>query len=519
MKKEFNLLDENWVRVLLPGYTVKEVSLKDVFTHSHEYMDLAGETDTQNVAMIRLLLAVAHSGFARFDSNGNEIPLSSRDEAISRWKSYWSLGHFPEAFLKYLEEYRERFWLFHPDAPFYQANEAKKGTAFGAAKLNGEISESNNKVRIFATRSGEAKMQLTYAEAARWLLFINGYDDVSVKPSRAGLPSISIGWLGQNTIVYAIGRNLFETLMMNLVPLQNGNGELWPKPCPIWECLPRSDERKKIDPPSTPAELFTHQSRRIFLKRENGVITGFNALGGEFFDKERVVAETMALYILNSNSAKPLRLFNDVPLWQLLDKILYNNQDTVTWLRLIGISSAGFQTCGMMYDSKAMKFVDECSKRFTTNLDPNFADYISVGIELCRYITNEIGVLSYNIQMASGEQNPTELKKYEFSSNLDLIWSRFLSSSATAFEYFLRMVKQSALDFSKSLIDNASPTSFRGRIVAVNGTEKYYCTPKAYNSFLYYLNRLIPEESNSLETIEEHLSSYNADLKPKEEGE
>ena len=32
MKKEFNLLDENWVRVLLPNYTVKEVSLKDVFT-------------------------------------------------------------------------------------------------------------------------------------------------------------------------------------------------------------------------------------------------------------------------------------------------------------------------------------------------------------------------------------------------------------------------------------------------------------------------------------------------------
>lgn len=325
--------------------------------------------------------------------------------------------------------------------------------------------------------------------------------------------------MGQNTIVYAIGRNLFETLMMNLVPLQNGNGELWPKPCPIWECLPRSDERKKIDPPSNPAELFTHQSRRIFLKRENGVITGFNALGGEFFDKERVVDETMALYILNSNSAKPLRLFNDVPLWQLLDKILYNNQDTVTWLRLIGISNAGFQTCGMMYDSKAMKFVDECSKRFTANLDPNFAVYISVGIELCRYITNEIGVLSYNIQMASGKQNPTELKKYEFSSDLDLIWARFLSSNAAEFKIFQKLVKRSALSFSKSLIDNASPTSFRGRIVTVNGKEKYYCTAKAYNSFLYYLNRLIPEESNSLETIEEHLSSYKADLKPKEEGE
>ena len=121
--------------------------------------------------------------------------------------------------------------------------------------------------------------------------------------------------------------------------------------------------------------------------------------------------------------------------------------------------------------------------------------------------------------MASGKQNPTELKKYEFSSNLDLIWSRFLSSNAAEFKIFQKLVKRSALSFSKSLIDNASPTSFRGRIVTVNGKEKYYCTAKAYNSFLYYLNRLIPEESNSLETIEEHLSSYKADLKPKEEGE
>ena len=27
MKKKFNLLDESWVRVLLPDYTIKEVSL------------------------------------------------------------------------------------------------------------------------------------------------------------------------------------------------------------------------------------------------------------------------------------------------------------------------------------------------------------------------------------------------------------------------------------------------------------------------------------------------------------
>ena len=520
-KKEFNLLDEDWVRVLLPNYAVKEVSLKDIFTHSHEYADLAGETDTQNITMIRLLLAIAHSGFARFDSNGDEIPLLNRDEAISRWKNYWNLGHFPAAFLKYLEEYRERFWLFHPDTPFYQVNEAKKGTAFGAAKLNGEISESNNKVRMFALRGGEAKSQLTYAEAARWLLFINGYDDASVKASKTGLPPIGIGLLGKITTVEAIGKNLFETLMMNLVPLQNGNGDLWPNPCPIWNCPPRPDERKKIEPPSNPAELFTHQSRRILIKRENGVVTGFNALGGEFFDKENVVAETMAIYNLPSdkNSTKPLRLFNDVSLWQLLDRVLCNNQAMVTWLRLIGIDNAGFQICGMMYDSKAMKFVDEYAKRFTANLDPNFANYISVGAELCRYITNEIGILSYNIQMAAGKQNPTESQKYEFSSELDLIWSRFISSGIIEFENFQRLVKQSALNFSKFLVDNASPASFKGRTIKKNNEEKYCCTSKAYNSFLYYLNRLMSKESKDPYVVKEHLCSYVAEFKSEEEGD
>ena len=40
---EFNLLDEPWVRVLLPDYRVEEVSLTEALEHAHEYVDLAGE--------------------------------------------------------------------------------------------------------------------------------------------------------------------------------------------------------------------------------------------------------------------------------------------------------------------------------------------------------------------------------------------------------------------------------------------------------------------------------------------
>lgn len=508
MEKEFNLLDEDWVKVVSPKFAIKEISLKEAIAHSHEYIALGGEMEAQNVAMIRLMLAIVHSAFAKFDANGQEKPLLNREDAITRWKEYWNCGHFPETIVESLERYRERFWLFHLETPFYQANESKCGTGYAAAKLNGEISESNNRTRIFAMRSGEIKSQLTYAEAARWILFINGYDDTSVKPSRAGMPSVGVGWLGQITTVVAKGRNLFETLMLNLVPLQNGNGDLWPKPCPIWEVPQRTDERKKIEPPSNPAELFTHQSRRILLKRQNGVVTGFNVLGGEFFDAKNVASETMAIMNLpDKDGTHPIRLFADVPVWTLFDKIFCSNQQTINWLHLLEIDSATFCVCGMRYDTKTTKIVDEYAETFNADIAADFANYVSIAVELCRCIANEIGTLSYNIQLASGSQNPNGNAKAEFLEEIGPNWNAFISG-IIGFDDFQNRIKQFSLDFAKILSENASPTSLKGRTVERNGLKWYCCTSKAYNSFLYQLDQLIPEACTDYDTAKQHLHCY-----------
>ena len=72
---EFNLLEEPWIRVLLPDCGVREVSLTDALLHARDYVDLAGELPTQDVAVLRLLLAVLHSVFARVDVAGREVPL------------------------------------------------------------------------------------------------------------------------------------------------------------------------------------------------------------------------------------------------------------------------------------------------------------------------------------------------------------------------------------------------------------------------------------------------------------
>lgn len=63
MDREFNLLDEPWIRVMLPDFTQKELSLTDVLLKAHEIRDLAGEMPAQDTAALRLLLAVLHTVF------------------------------------------------------------------------------------------------------------------------------------------------------------------------------------------------------------------------------------------------------------------------------------------------------------------------------------------------------------------------------------------------------------------------------------------------------------------------
>ena len=51
--KEFNLLDERWIRVIDRNCKVVEVSLMEVFRDAHLYQDLCGELSTQDFAVMR----------------------------------------------------------------------------------------------------------------------------------------------------------------------------------------------------------------------------------------------------------------------------------------------------------------------------------------------------------------------------------------------------------------------------------------------------------------------------------
>ena len=94
--KEFNLLDERWIRVIDRNCKVVEVSLMEVFRDAHLYQDLCGELSTQDFAVMRVLLAILHTVFARYDINGNISRLHDPDDALDRWEELWTKKKFPE---------------------------------------------------------------------------------------------------------------------------------------------------------------------------------------------------------------------------------------------------------------------------------------------------------------------------------------------------------------------------------------------------------------------------------------
>ena len=62
---EFNLLDEPWIRVMDDNCQIKEVSLTDALLNAHKYKTLKGEMPTQDIVILRLMLAIVHTVFSR----------------------------------------------------------------------------------------------------------------------------------------------------------------------------------------------------------------------------------------------------------------------------------------------------------------------------------------------------------------------------------------------------------------------------------------------------------------------
>ena len=520
---EFNLLTEPWVRVRRPDNTVQEVSLTDALLHAQDYVDLAGEMPTQDAAVLRLLLAVLFTVFSRVDAKGKPQPLAQSDDALERWSELWQLGHFPaEPVRDYLEQWKDRFWLFHPTHPFWQVPQAKIGTEYGAAKLNGEMSESSNKLRLFPLYAGQSKEQLSYPQAARWLLCVNGYDDTSAKPKGKGLPSVGAGWLGKIGFIQAQGDNLYETLMLNLTLLRDSR-ECWGESKPCWELeAPKSAERTEICCPDNPAQLLTLQSRRLLLHRTGENVDGFCLLGGDFFPRENVFAEQMTIWRtmpIKKNEPVvfvPCRHDPAKQFWREFPAVFCQDSGhrpgVVCWIEKLQEKrlklldprrKVHFRISGVQYGDKDFFVNDSFSDSLTfqagilDEIGRPWQSRIVREIERCEQTAALVGHFAQELAIAAGDRNENAggAVRAQFYFAVDQPFRQWLQAidpeQDDPDEAALRWQAQArniAEKLGKQMVMEAGNAALKGHRIVVDKDKKtertiLYTSPKAYNRF------------------------------------
>ena len=528
--KEFNLIDENWILVMDSDCTVHSVSLKDALLNAHKYVDFAGEMPTVNVSIMRTMLAVLQTVFERMDGTGQRVTLEDVDEAVERWGEIWRLKHFPEEpICSYLDEWHERFYLFHPERPFLQFMEAKAATEYEAKTLNGAVSESNNKRRLFSQRFGESKDRLTYSEAARWLITVNAYDSSSLKNAKdvesGGKESVGVGWLAKIGVVAAKGSNLFETLMLNLV--LSDESESWAANKPLWENdKPNADQRRKVAQPDNQAELLTFPSRKLLLVREGDKVKGFHRMWGDFFDNRNAFIEQMTLWKYNKKEACYYPELHDMSKqsWREFPVLADNNDENtqpgiVAWLKFLAENRqlpkgyiARFMFVGVTFDDKKSSvtdvYYDELSFHLNILMDigKRWNDSIRREIELTDKLADEMKYFGMNVDKSEGGNGITlgNWMKEQFYYRIDMDFRRFLESIDPNDGYekqierlngWREMETKIAYALANEVIAQSSDAALFGRTVSEkdkNGADviRHYSVAEAYSLLSYRVRKI-----------------------------
>ena len=302
----FNLLDEPWIRVTRLDGTSDEVSLLTVFREATDISGIHGEIASQDVAILRLLLAICHRTMGG-------------PEDMDTWEEYWDdSGRLGRDAAAYLEGYRDRFYLRHPEHPFFQVAgiHAASGKTSGLESL---IVDVPNGEPFFTTRIAQGLKSISWSEAARWLVHVHAFDPSGIRSGAVDDPQvkngkgypIGPGWTGQIGVVTVNGENLEQTLLLNTVVCEKVDGLHNVDPAediPPWERDPDGPAGSLTLEPTGPVSCYTWQTRRVLLHGDDARVTGlFLGNGDKATPQNRYAAEPMTAWRYSEPQTKKFR--------------------------------------------------------------------------------------------------------------------------------------------------------------------------------------------------------------------
>lgn len=258
----FNAAIDAWIPIATPQGTAR-VSMREALVRAPEILGISTGDPLAVLPLIRLLVAaVLHAQ-----------PVQAPDEL----RALWHAGSFDAQIIDgYFQRNIDRFDVFHEHHPFLQAANLAptNGPPKPASALLLNIAAGNN-VPLFSAVSESNDIALAVPDALLNALVVLSWDTAAIKPGARDDPQVQAGKttgnptgpLGQLGGVVPMGRNLFETLLLNLPlgPRRADDQPSWMRTLtPAWE--KRS--------PTGIMELLTWPSRRIrlILDHESGLV-------------------------------------------------------------------------------------------------------------------------------------------------------------------------------------------------------------------------------------------------------
>lgn len=316
MSKDFCLLDEPWLPVRFADGRIADVGLLEVFERSNEIVALAETAPPSLVAQYRLLLAITHRALSL-----------ARGNWTTKDRARWYREGLPIAEINaYLEQWRERFWLFHPEYPFMQVaalaaaeetrEKCKPWTQIALASANG------NTPVVFDHAHDNAPRSISEAQAINTLLgFLQFTPGGLVKTLR---DADKAGALVNTAAVIPVGNTLSRTLCLCLHPAPTGHGD---DDLPAWERETLTVAQLRGDPVLATGvnDRYTRQSRAVLLLREaDNKIRWLRFAAGLALGEDANVPDPMASFRAGANGLVRVTFTEGRAFWRDLPALVPN---------------------------------------------------------------------------------------------------------------------------------------------------------------------------------------------------
>ena len=549
---EFNLLDEPWIPVRLLDGTIADVGLLELLRRTTDIADLACELPTQSIAIQRLVVAIAYRVAP---------PRDARD-----WVRQWDEGAPTEQMIEYLERWRDRFFLFGGRFPFMQVADLRtaKDAVSGLEKL---IADVPNGEQFFTTRHGRALACIPPSEAARWLVHAQAYDPSGIRSGAVGDSQVKGGkgypigpsWCGHLGLVWLKGKDLDETLVLNLVPtdaaqLRGVESSTEWGAC-SWEVSEAESavrgDYSLLDPSGTPRDisiprLLTWHSRRVRLVGNREGVTGVVlAQGDKLAPQQMHRYEPQSLWRYSTPQSKKFKQDVYMPRKYEAGRALWRNLPgtlpTVTTVQGVDkqpkqeflpsatlsfhyqLDNASIETTypkvmriqavGVTYGPQEATFEDIYSDELTLSVAVMRVEHEDLSAEIDRQvrlteeIARDVGNLAANLARAAGESGEgagdgaRDRAKELFFSAVDTDFRTWLTqvdgreSARDAGRRWECTLRQHATDVQAVLVRGASSSAIIGRDTG----RGYMNVGIAENYFRAALNKHLPLQKTNQE--------------------